>query len=345
MPKMSLRHGFLLALLLAATFAVYAGSLYGPFVFDDSQAIFQTPQVTLKEPISIHGPRSVLLTTYRVNYLLGQGESFGYHLVNLAFHLANTSLVFLLLAAFGLPSGAALFGAVVFALHPMQSEAVIYISARSELLSTFFALFAFRMALKSNWIRMCLCCILAFYSKESAAMVPFLIGFYFVVTGKLNYRWIALGLIGIILLFMFPMNMLEPAERPWMEHLLLQSTQVVRYFGMILIPVGQTLDHDAEALSPLFGIVALSILALLVCAAWIFRKSQPLWTLGIGMMLIPILPRLAINIPEFIAERHTYLPMVGISLLAGCFYEAILDRTDSRGALSSESETIAPLFT
>ncbi|OGQ93990.1 MAG: hypothetical protein A2521_04410 [Deltaproteobacteria bacterium RIFOXYD12_FULL_57_12] len=138
-------------LLLAASVALaYGNAVTGPFQFDDYNVIVNNPAVhswpAWWRDLGQGGIRPLLKLSYLLNWLTGWG-AVGFHLVNVALHGANTVLVYLLgcrLAGRYLPAdparvrAVALAGALVFALHPVQTEAVTYICGRSVSLMSFF---------------------------------------------------------------------------------------------------------------------------------------------------------------------------------------------------------------
>ena len=82
------------------------------------------------------------LLSYAVNYWLDGLEPLGYHLVNLGLHMVVVLLVFALGSEVGLSTGGAFFGAAVFAIHPIQAEAVAGIFGRMDLMAAAFFLAA-----------------------------------------------------------------------------------------------------------------------------------------------------------------------------------------------------------
>lgn len=140
-------------LLLAAGVALaYANAVTGPFQFDDYNVIVNNPAVhswpDWWRDLGQGGIRPLLKLSYLLNWLTGWG-AVGFHLVNITLHGANTVLVYLLgcrLAGRYLAAdpararSVALAGALVFALHPVQTEAVTYICGRSVSLMSFFYL-------------------------------------------------------------------------------------------------------------------------------------------------------------------------------------------------------------
>ena len=127
-------------------------------VFDDQVAIVDNPAIrTLVDGISLQNPRGLVLWTFAVNYLFGDVDPLGYHLVNLAIHLLAGLTLFGLvrrtLAGHKLrrdfaaaADGLALAAALVWLVHPLATSAVTYICQRFEstaALCYLFGLYAF----------------------------------------------------------------------------------------------------------------------------------------------------------------------------------------------------------
>jgi protein O-mannosyl-transferase len=130
-------------LLFALAFGAYANTLGHGFVHDDASLITQNAVVRDLQwgsILSYGGYRPVRTLTYAFNYALGGENPFGFHLFNTILHAVNTVLVFLLLTRWRLPLFAAGVAALFFAVHPVQTAAVAYISGRKDILATTFIL-------------------------------------------------------------------------------------------------------------------------------------------------------------------------------------------------------------
>src|SRR3954454_15039901 len=116
-------------LLLAAAIVAFGASLGGGFHFDD-YAIFSDP--ALESPggwwqvWTLRQTRPLTYLTFWINRQVGGGDALGYHLLNLAMHLGAVVLAWECLRRL-LPERAALIAAALFAIHPIQSEAVNYV--------------------------------------------------------------------------------------------------------------------------------------------------------------------------------------------------------------------------
>jgi len=145
-----------LALLLPVALAVagYARSLRGDFVFDDVRGVAEAPATRAfwrwlaqdLSPATLLAGRPLTALTFAANHAVGGLDTLGYHLVNLAIHLAVVALVFRFTARVAALSGAprprwlAVAVAGLFAVHPLQSQAVAYLSQRAESLASGFYL-------------------------------------------------------------------------------------------------------------------------------------------------------------------------------------------------------------
>lgn len=140
------------ALLLLAVVLSYANAMSGDFQFDDYNVIVNNTSVhawSAWGDFAATGIRPLLKLSYVLNWTSGWGVE-GFHAFNIAVHLGNTILVFYLaqalLRAYGLASPnqrqvqAPLLAALLFALHPAQTEAVSYICGRSTSLMALFYL-------------------------------------------------------------------------------------------------------------------------------------------------------------------------------------------------------------
>ena len=164
------------ALLLAGIAVLaYLPSLAGPFHFDDYNVIVQYPTVhswsSLLERAG-GGVRAVLKASYTLNWTLDAGP-LGFHAVNIALHALNAVLLFFIGRRLLPDDKPALIAALLFALHPMQTEAVTYISGRSSSLMAAFYLGSMLVYLRGgHWAPSALLFVLALATRETAVTLP-----------------------------------------------------------------------------------------------------------------------------------------------------------------------------
>jgi tetratricopeptide (TPR) repeat protein len=173
-------------ILAGAVAAVYLNSFRGVFQYDDYNVIVDN--------VGVHswgawfaglprGIRPLLKFSYTLNWTSGLGL-FGFHLVNVGLHAANAVMLFLLASRIGGPSVswfAALLPALLFAVHPVQTEAVTYISGRSVSLMAFLYLGSLLAHLRGRdrgsrlllYLASPVLFLLAVASKEVALTLPF----------------------------------------------------------------------------------------------------------------------------------------------------------------------------
>src|SRR5512139_1778648 len=86
------------AVIVCAGIALFGNSVSVPFLLDDQIEIVRNKQITTLEPLSAYltQARGILQLTLALNYQWGAHEVFGYHLVNIAIHIANAVLAYVL---------------------------------------------------------------------------------------------------------------------------------------------------------------------------------------------------------------------------------------------------------
>ncbi len=182
------------ALAAAAVAAVcYLNTLHNGFVSDDHQLIFEHPYVksvgdwarifTVGHYAGSGGYRPFTTLSFALNYSVGDSHPFGFHLTNLLLHALNCALVFLIAQRLLRSATSALAIALIFAVHPIHSEAVAWISGRAELLATSLLLVAWLCHFETRRSDASSCfqigSLAAFFAallaKENALVFPLLI--------------------------------------------------------------------------------------------------------------------------------------------------------------------------
>lgn len=157
------RTAWLLSVPLALAALAYARVLHGEFLLDDFPSILDSPAVkdlpgTLRAfPAALlHSGRPVVDLTFALDYARGRLDPFGFHVVNLAIHLCVVGLVFvftravLRLGGAHAPDAIAVGVAGLFALHPIETQAVSYVVQRAESLASGFYLAALLLLLAAE---------------------------------------------------------------------------------------------------------------------------------------------------------------------------------------------------
>ena len=173
--------------LVAVVFLCFANALRNEFVFDDIYLITVNQQIrSLNLPLLLSSYRPVRDISYAIDFALWGQDPFGFHLSSIVIHAANVLLVFALVRRLTKDLVSAALTALIFAVHPIQTDAVTYISGRRDVLFAFFYILAFHSYLsyyRSRWsakavaffFLFLLLWMLSLLSKEMAVSLPVLI--------------------------------------------------------------------------------------------------------------------------------------------------------------------------
>uniref|UniRef100_A0A8C6XVG3 DUF1736 domain-containing protein n=1 Tax=Naja naja TaxID=35670 RepID=A0A8C6XVG3_NAJNA len=124
------------ALIFGVVAACYWNSLFCGFVFDDVSAILDNKDLSHKSY------RPLTVFTFRLNYLFSELNAISYHFLNVIFH-GIVCIIFLKVCKLFLDNKSSLVASLLFAVHPIHTEAVTGVVGRAELLSSIFFLAAF----------------------------------------------------------------------------------------------------------------------------------------------------------------------------------------------------------
>jgi hypothetical protein len=301
-----------IALVVLAGIAAYLNSLYVPFVMDD----WAIASIGQRAPAShlLHGSaRRVVDATFALNYRLHGLQVTGYHLVNLSVHLAaSVTLYFLVVSALaalrssfpGREAGdngfnksfVPLATTLLFALHPLQTQAVTYIIQRYTSLATLLYLLAALLFVRARLLHDrgvpltckllpvagCLAAgLLALGSKQIAATFPLMLIVLEAVLfrGRLLGRRLVLvcvvgaGIVVLALLAVWDGSVQDAAYdlhhatsedniTSRSTYFLTQTRVVATYLRLLALPYGQSIFHDITVYRSLLSIPVLAALAL-----------------------------------------------------------------------------------
>jgi hypothetical protein len=350
------------ALLAAAVLIAYANSLFGAFQFDDYNVIVDfSPVHSLDAWLASlgNGLRPLLKLTYVLNWMAGPAPA-GFHVFNLLVHAANVGLVYVLAKHFCrrcMPQRdgqwIAFATALMFALHPVHTEAVTYISGRSSSLMTLFYLAALWTYVRSSrahellrFASLCLF-VLALAVKESAMMFPLaLLAWEWVC--RTPWRTVALRqwpywLVTAIAALVLAMNPGYSALMWNSVHLrslgdsfLTQLAGATVLLGKLLWPAALNIDPDLPAIDAASAALAyVAGLLLLLAIAWRSRATQPWISLGLMWAIVHLLllntvfPRV-----DGVNERQLYWADWGLFLMVAAEIEIRLSRPLARASLA-----------
>lgn len=350
---------WLLGMFLAlAVFLVYSNTFHGPFQYDDLNDILANPSIRRLWPLrdvlfptgSGFSTRPVVNLTFALNFATGGLNPYHYHLTNLGVHIcASLTLFGVLNRTLALPalkerfSGSihtlSLVAAACWALHPLLTESVAYITQRYESLMGLFVLLTFYCLLRvaSNaasgaWVFLtCLSALLALLSKEVAVSLPILVLIFDrnYMAGSFRSAWttrktLYLGLVVAWLGFAY---IQLHAERrvfagfgltmPWWKYAANQPTVILHYLRLSIWPHPLIFDYFWPAaknwglLLPglifVGGALGLTIWALIRKLGASFLAASFFLILAPTSSVMPIL--------DLAVEHRMYLPLIPVVVL------------------------------
>ncbi|HVW21768.1 MAG TPA: tetratricopeptide repeat protein [Opitutaceae bacterium] len=349
--------------LLAAGLAAYSGSLSGPFVFDDGPAIEQN--LTIRRLASSLAPpagalpvsgRPLLNLSFALNYAAGGLGVGSYHAVNLAIHLlAGLALFGLVRRTLAGPDDeeagmVALGAALLWLLHPLQTEAVTYVSQRAESLMGLlylFTLYAWARGAREEkraWLGAAVAaCAAGMLTKEVMASAPvfallydrtFVAGSFAAAWRRRRGAYLALASTWLLLALSVALGGADRGgtsalafQRPWTSYWLTQPEAVVHYLRLALLPHPLVLYYQPVWATARQALpYAAAVLALGGAAAWALWRRPAAGFLGAWFFAGLAPTSLVPNDMQTIAEHRMYLPLAAVAVGAALALSALAGR-------------------
>jgi protein O-mannosyl-transferase len=350
------------ALIVVVGALTYSNSLAGPFILDDQSTIVENRQirelarlssVLVPEENSSMGGRPIVNLSFAINYAIGGLSVPGYHIGNLAIHLVCALLAFGLVrrtlelprlrGRLGASSMSVAFAvALLWTVHPLNSEVVDYLTQRTESLMAMFYLATLYSSVRalgaaprsSRWpAAVVISCGLGMLCKESMVTAPLMVALYdraYVFDSwkqELRARrgfYLSLAATWLIVAIVTSAGPraavvgLASGVSPW-TYLLNQATVISRYLFLVVWPSSLVVFYGwplpVTFVEVLPHALLIGCLFLVTLAAW-FR--YPAWgflgfwffiTLAPSSSIVPIATEVG-------AERRMYLPLFAVATFA-----------------------------
>ena len=315
-----MRFGLSAAALLIVMLFVFAPAIGYGFVFEDTKDARLTldPAFTGHQ-IYMQPYRALTYASRWIDMTLFGIQPWGFHLGSIAWHAVNVWLVFAL-AWLVLPPWGAIAAAGIFAWHPIQVEAVAYVSARADLVATCGVLLALLAASLGSVAGAVVGVVFACLGKEASIVAWALVPLWAAWT-RAPFplkRWCAVGgVLGGIAYAAILRDITEFSIQPSMALAGEQLAVIFRLLALVAVPWGFTIDHDWASIawfSPGALVGALGLTFWAVTEGWAHRHWLALawlWT------LIALSPRLVVPLYEGLHEHHVYPVLFGWCLCAG----------------------------
>jgi tetratricopeptide (TPR) repeat protein len=343
------------ALLALAIGAAYANSLHIPFHFDDWHVLERNPHIRTLANVprfftdanvttvlpQNRDLRPVLMATFALNYAISGAATWSWHLLNMLLHWIAALLVFRIVRDHlwlgdeaPLVAGAA---ALIVAVHPLNTETLDYLSARSALLTTVFYLAAFDAAARGRRGACLLLYVLAMLTKAIALTLPIVLLGYFLLDrtrASAPRRFIPWGLLAAVTAvavagiayraLLVPRSALESTHQagitPWI-YFMTEWSAYLYYLRLFLWPdalVADRLDYPYahsflafQAWGSLLALVALGALA------WRARRRAPALTFAALWYALTLAAESSFfPLAEPVNEHRPYLAMLGLGTAA-----------------------------
>ena len=348
-------------LIIILGFTIYFNSLGGDFIWDDfnlikgniyirnwsglSQVFTKSICAGIGESSTFYRP--LQMATYIADYALWKLDPRGYHLTNILLHLLAALALYWFVKALFNNGILALFSSLLFISHPVQVEAVAYISGRADLLVTIFILISFLSYLKflqtkkiAAWMMMFCSFIFALLSKENALIFPALLLIYhyaFQKELKIKQFLPLVGVsgiyIGLRLIFMNTVFYDTPVETTFIQRLPGFFAALTDYSRILFLPFNLHMEYGGRLFSFLAPKVILGfciILFLLVCVLR-SRNSNRLVFFSLFWFVIALLPFSNFYpINSYMAEHWLYLPAIGFFIILGNLFTSLYAKENSR---------------
>ncbi len=364
-----LSRNWIVGLILGVTFLAFSNSILNGFAYDDTTQILENqfirdlrnlPKALVTEtwywrvqqdqdPNKQDKPSTPYYRPVFIVYLMFMWKLFGaaasgWHVFNLILHMLAVYLVFLVLERFTKDPRLSAIASFLFAVHPLRSESVAWVSGLTDpllavfLVSSFYAYIRYRTG---GRIKFLVCALALFalgaFTKEPAVALPIFIGAYELFIGNqdksllmrikpaVKYstcfllvsaayfaaRYYALG---------FALNNSAFKAYPGYQVLLTIPLVIWKYIGLLIWPVELSLFHatymvksplEIEFILPLAALIALAF------ALWRLRGSvvARFGILWFAINLVPVLNLSAFGEDFLVQERYVYIPSIGFSLL------------------------------
>ena len=349
----------------------FANHLNNPFQFDSVAYIVNSPY--LKNPETLLTAefwqkgflsRGLLIMSLAINTYLDGFRPFGYHIFNLAFHIINALLLFFVLQKsfrrFGMEAmgwgskrirTVSFFSTVFFLCHPIQTESVIYIISRSEVLASTFYLAGFllfqqllerpstsRLQYGLYFLVIFLIALIGFSAKQIVATLPAIMILYYLCSCPerspallflKKRKWAIIGTIAAVASFLFyklltdETFLIGPSRPEEMvgraKYMLSQPNVIIFYYvNKLLFPMNLNIDPDIEVVTSLvswnFLIPLLCIAFLLLCSLKVF-KTRFIFFFLCWFFIILSPSSSIVTLHDLAAEHRIYLASAGIFIL------------------------------
>lgn len=321
--------------LFLAVVLLYLPTINHGFILDDHIGVEQNLSIRSLETI-FSNPVSVFRTfLLHISYSLGQLDPAYYRVMNLAFHLGTVIGIYTLLTLITGSGAMAFFSALIFAVHPILVEPVVWISSLTYPQYSFFAIFSIIFYVLKNKIKhktifavlSLTFFILSLLSSEKALAVPLIVLLYEWLFGSLkkNWRVISFGFVTILIFVAVMFPYIQDRITSFSASAVTGTTELINpfiqipvvlgtYINLIFWPQRLTIYHLDELGVPTVQLIINSLLTILYFGSLVmsYLRNKKIFFF-LSVFFIASLPALIpIHIIQIAAERYAYLGSFGL---------------------------------
>ena len=334
---------FILAFLALLVLAVYANSFGNGFVSDDVGGFLKNPNLGRFSEV-FSGPTHFSVSAFLqfIAFHIGGLHPFTFRIINVFSHLGVVVLIYMLLAL-SVKKETAIIAAAIFAVHPILTESVSWISGGLYSLYAFFFLLSFLFYLFSEsnpkyFKYAIIFFILSVFSSEKALALFLVFALYEIAFGNLKYNWkriMPFFSISLLLLIIYVAKIGYRASA--VEAQSYQSgggmynpfvqipVAIGSYLKLIFWPARLTLYQTEMAFTQAQYLILLFITLLFLGAiiwSWLKNKTIFFWLVFFVVTLLPTLTTFKIS--WIVAERYAYLGTLGIIAVVAILFDKFL---------------------
>ena len=349
---------------LLLTFFCYHNILNNKLFYDDEELIYKNayvadlryfPKYFSENMVAGAGKtsnmyRPVLLLSFAIDHAIWGNNPIGYHLTSILLHATNAFLVYLLILKLFRQKSVAFLTAILFIIHPVQTEAVAYASGRTDLLCSFFILLSLLFFLKKNILPAAVFFILTILSKETAIILPFLLILISLIgkSGKhslkklsaiialffgIDFVYVLLRL--TVLNFGNTLNFYQTGNlysQNLFVRLLTFPSAFFQYLQLLIFPKELIFARNMTYVTSITNPAVIMFLLITIGLFLLINKAKnKILLFSFGWFFLTILPASGIiPINSIASEHYLYLPSIGFFFLVASIFIFLWQKLSNR---------------
>lgn len=317
-------------ILLLLVSAAYFGVADNGFLADDVGGVIGNPRIGDLRSVFSHPFTFVQPLIYFILYSIGGRNAVVFHLFNVCVHMINTLLIYFIIFRMDKRKKIAFFVASLFAVHPILTESVTWISGGPYTVYTMFLLAAFLAYLHSLknkllYLFSILFFLLGLEVSEKAVVFPFILTLHYLLFERTHKSWRyilpywVITFIGVGIYLTQIGDRFEVFKRQfaggtsWRNPAFYLPMAITSYIQLILVPRVLTLYHSERVGDIEYWVRVMGFIGFVGMVVWTFIKKQRLLFFWLMFFVLSLLPTITpLRIASITAERYVYLGSVGI---------------------------------